>query len=277
MQFGVDARTVLSVYVPSSVMIKCVGSGAVRALSSAPVDDERRIDREFIAFLKAQVAHLNEVLSAKETQFSAKETQLSAKETQFKEMLSAKEAQFKEMLSTKEAQLSAKEAQLEKARDARDAWQEERLTLSHKRAVLERERMARLAALGKIDLRRVLESIFPANARTRRSIQTFVECNGIFLERCRAEPKIQAEVRDRTMKQVTPESIAIELRRIWDDLHSDVHLQLSVEEWKTCRPEQPMVLKVNGITQARVLLLYHLLDHCGYPVETEGVIPKGLH
>jgi hypothetical protein len=265
MQFGVDARTVLSVYVPSSVMIKCVGSGAVRALSSAPVDDERRIDREFIAFLKAQVAHLNEVLSAKETQFSAKETQLSAKETQFKEMLSAKETQ-----------LSAKEAQLEKARDARDAWQEERLTLSHKRAVLERERMAGLAALGKIDLRRVLESIFPANARTRRSIQTFVECNGIFLERCRAEPKIQAEVRDRTMKQVTPESIAIELRRIWDDLHSDVHLQLSVEEWKTCRPEQPMVLKVNGITQARVLLLYHLLDHCGYPVEAEGVIPNGL-
>ena len=99
MQFGVDARTVLSVYVPSSVMIKCVVSGAVRALSSAPVDDERRIDREFIAFLKAQVAHLNEVLSAKETQ-------------------------FKEMLSAKETQLSAKEAQLEKARDARDAWQE---------------------------------------------------------------------------------------------------------------------------------------------------------
>lgn len=248
MRFGADARTVLPVYVPSSVRVKCVGRGAVRALSSAPVDDERRIDPEFFEFLKAQVAHLNEMLSAKETQLSAKE-----------------------------AQLSAKEAQLEKERDARDAWQEERLTLSHKRAVLEQERMAALAALGKIDLRRVLESIFPANARTRKSIQTFVECNSIFFERCRAEPKIQAEVCDRTMKQVTPESIAVELRRIWDDLHSDVHLQLSVEEWKTCRPEQPVVLRVNGITQARVLLLYHLLDHYGYPVETEGVIPKGLH
>ena len=134
--------------------------------------------------------------------------------------------------------------------------------------------MTALAALGKIDLRRVLESIFPTGLRSLNSIEEFVANNSAFLERCQAETKIQAEACDRATKRVTARSIATELRRIWDDLHSDVHLQLSVQEWKTCRPEQPVVLKVNGITQARVLLLYYLLDHCGYPVDTEGVTPK---
>lgn len=249
MRFCVSARRTLAVRLPSSVMSKRVGSGAVRALSSAPIEEEKRSERDFIEFLKSQVAEFKEMLSAKEAQ-------LSAKETQFKEMLIAKDTQLKE------------------ERDARDAWQEERLTLWQKRMVLERERMTALAALGKIDLRRVLESIFPAGSRDRKSIKAFVEGNGMLFERCLAEPKIRAEACDRKTKQVTAESIAIELRRIWDDLHSDAHLQLSVEEWKTCRPEQPVVLKVNGITQARVLLLYHLLDNCGYPVEAEGVIPQ---
>jgi hypothetical protein len=258
MRFGVDARATLAARVASSAMVTRMGSGAVRTFSSAPIDEERRSERDFIEFLKAQVAHFKELHSAKETQFQ--------------EMLSAKETQ----LSAKETQLSAKETQLEKERNAKDAWQEERLALLHKRAVLERERMTALAALGKIDLRRVLESIFPARSRDQGGIQAFVEGNSMLLERCRAEPKIQVEVCDRKTKQVTARSVAFELRRIWEDLHSDAHLQLSVEEWKTCRPEQPVVLKVNGITQARVLLLYHLLDHCGYPVEAEGVIPNGL-
>jgi hypothetical protein len=262
MRFGVDARATLAARVASSAMVTRMGSGAVRTFSSAPIDEERRSERDFIEFLKAQVAHFKELHSAKETQFQ--------------EMLSAKETQFQEMLSAKETQLSAKETQLEKERNAKDAWQEERLALLHKRAVLERERMTALAALGKIDLRRVLESIFPARSRDQGGIQAFVEGNSMLLERCRAEPKIQVEVCDRKTKQVTARSVAFELRRIWEDLHSDAHLQLSVEEWKTCRPEQPVVLKVNGITQARVLLLYHLLDHCGYPVEAEGVIPNGL-
>ena len=179
------------------------------------------------------------------------------------------------MLSAKESQLSSKEAQLKEARDAKDALQEERLVLWQKRMTLERERMTALAALGKIDLRRVLESIFPTKSRSLNSIKAFVANNSAFLERCQAETKIQAEACDRATKRVTARSIATELRRIWDDLHSDVHFQLSVEEWKTCRPEQPVVLKVKGITQARVLLLYYLLDHCGYPVETDGVSPKG--
>ena len=258
MRFGVDAGATLAARVASSAMVTRMGSGAVRTLSSAPIDEERRSERDFIEFLKAQVVHFKELHSAKETQFQ--------------EMLSAKETQ----LSAKETQLSAKETQLEKERNAKDAWQEERLALLHKRAVLERERMTALAALGKIDLRRVLESIFPARSRDRGGIQAFVEGNSMLLERCQAEPKIQVEVCDGKTKQVTARSVAFELRRIWEDLHSDAHLQLSVEEWKTCRPEQLVVLKVNGITQARVLLLYHLLDHCGYPVEAEGVIPKGL-
>ena len=219
-------------------MAKRAGNGAVRALSSARIEEAKSSEREFIDFLKAQVK------------------KLEAKEVQFEEMLSAKEAQLKE------------------ARDAKDALQEERLVLWQKRMTLERERMTALAALGKIDLRRVLESIFPTGLRSLNSIEEFVANNSAFLERCQAETKIQAEACDRATKRVTARSIATELRRIWDDLHSDVHLQLSVQEWKTCRPEQPVVLKVNGITQARVLLLYYLLDHCGYPVDTEGVTPK---
>lgn len=247
MRFGASARTTLRVLSYRSTprtMAKRVRSGTARALSSARIE-ERSSDREFIDFLKAQVAE------------QAKK--LDAMDVQFKEMLSAKDTQLRE------------------ARDAKDAWQEERLVLWQKRMTLERERMSALAALGKIDLRRVLENIFPAGSRDLRGIEAFVDGNSMFFERCLAETKIQTEACDRKTKQVTTRSIATELRRIWDDLHSDAHLQLSVEEWKTCRPEQPVVLKVNGITQARVLLLYHLLDYCGYPVEAEGVSPKISH
>jgi len=233
-------------------MAKRAGNGAVRALRSARIDEAKSSEREFIDSLKAQVAEQTK--------------RLDVRDAQLQEMLRA-DAQMKEMLS-------AKEAQLKEARDAKDALQEERLVLWQKRMTLERERMTALAALGKIDLRRVLESIFPTGSRSLDSIAAFVANNSAFLERCQAETKIQAEACDRDTKRVTARSIATELRRIWDDLHSDVHFQLSVEEWKTCRAEQPVVLKVNGITQARVLLLYYLLDHCGYPVDTEGVSPK---
>jgi len=244
-------------------MAKRAGNGAVRALSSARIDEAKSSEREFIDSLKAQVAEQTKRLDVRDAQLQ----EMLRADAQMKEMLSAKEAQFKEMLS-------AKEAQLKEARDEKDALQEERLVLWQKRMTLERERMTALAALGKIDLRRVLESIFPTGSRSLDSIAAFVANNSAFLERCQAETKIQAEACDRATKRVTARSIATELRRIWDDLHSDVHFQLSVEEWKTCRAEQPVVLKVNGITQARVLLLYYLLDHCGYPVDTEGVSPK---
>ena len=194
--------------------------------------------------------------------------------TSLEEQLKEAAAQLKEERDTKDAQLKEAAAQLKEERDTKDRLQEERLILGHKRQMLERDRMTALAALGKIDLRRVLESIFPAGSRDEKAFKAYVENNGAFLDRCQGETKILADFCKPKTKRVTAEVIATELRRIWDDLHSDVHFQLTVEEWKTCRPGQPVVLKVNGITQSRMLLLYHLLDCYGYPVEAEGVVPR---
>jgi len=238
-----------------------------------------------IEVLKAQMADQAKRLTAMEAQLKdasaqlkaerdAKDAQLKDASAQLKAERDAKDAQLKEAAAQLKAERDAKDAQLKAERDAKDRLQEERLILWQKRQMLERERMTALAALGKIDLRRVLESIFPAGARNDAAFQAYVENNDAFLTRCQGEPKIHADFCKPKTRQVTANVIANELRRIWDDLHSDVHFQLTVEEWQTCRPGQRVVLKVNGITQSRVLLLYHLLDCYGYPVDAEGVVPR---
>ena len=99
-------------------MAKRAGNGAVRALSSARIDEAKSSEREFIESLKAQVAEQTK--------------RLDVRDAQLQEMLRA-DAQMKEMLS-------AKEAQLKEARDEKDALQEERLVLWQKRMTLEREK-----------------------------------------------------------------------------------------------------------------------------------------
>ena len=137
---------------------------------------------------------------------------------------------------------------------------------------IESVRSAKRVALiraGRVDLRGILEHLLKeeGTGTSEAQIVAFVESHDVLAERCRQEPKITSDV-----SAVTTVVLARKLHQIWRRLCSDVHPRLTPEQWQLRSGEGCIQLRSNGESDSDVLLLYHLFDHFGYPVQSDVVL-----
>ena len=179
--------------------------------------------------------------------------------------LSEKDAELKQLYQEKDAKLSEKDAEL------KQLYQENKQLLVS-RHQLEGVQVRALLAAGRVDLRGILEHVLRVNGLGTREqdVVKLLKTSAIIVDRCNAERKI---VRDLGGRPVTAEDLGKKLHSIWRRICSDLHPQLSPKDWRLSHPDDRIMLKTNGETQSDVLLLYHVLNHFGYPVEMQELIP----
>ena len=182
------------------------------------------------------------------------------------ELLSDKINQLHSEKTAEIKQLYSEKEQLHSEKALKDT---EILKLS---LTIESVRSAKRVALiraGRVDLRGILEHLLKeeGTGTSEAQIVAFVESHDVLAERCRQEPKITSDV-----SAVTTVVLARKLHQIWRRLCSDVHPRLTPEQWQLRSGEDCIQLRSNGESDSDVLLLYHLFDHFGYPVQSDVVL-----
>ena len=182
--------------------------------------------------------------------------------TQLHSEKDAKNAEIKQLYSEKNAEIK----QLHSEKALKDT---EILKLS---LTLESVRSSRRVAFiraGRVDLRGILEHLLKeeGTGTSEAQIIAFVRSQELVVERCRQEPKITSDV-----SAVTAVVLGQKLHRIWRRLCSDVHPRLTPDQWRLTSGEDCIQLRSNGESDSDVLLLYHLFDHFGYPVQSADVV-----
>ncbi len=182
------------------------------------------------------------------------------------ELLSDKINQLHSEKTAEIKQLYSEKEQLHSEKALKDT---EILKLS---LTIESVRSAKRVALiraGRVDLRGILEHLLKeeGTGTSEAQIVAFVESHDVLVERCRQEPKITSDV-----SAVTTVVLARKLHQIWRRLCSDVHPRLTPEQWQLRSGEDCIQLRSNGESDSDVLLLYHLFDHFGYPVQSDVVL-----
>ena len=211
------------------------------------------------AFTNATNDNALSVMARQVELLSDKINQLHSEKTaEIKQLHSEKTAQIKQLYSEKE--------QLHSEKALKDT---EILKLS---LTIESVRSAKRVALiraGRVDLRGILEHLLKeeGTGTSEAQIVAFVESHDVLAERCRQEPKITSDV-----SAVTTVVLARKLHQIWRRLCSDVHPRLTPEQWQLRSGEDCIQLRSNGESDSDVLLLYHLFDHFGYPVQSDVVL-----
>jgi len=211
------------------------------------------------AFTNATNDNVLSVMARQVELLSDKINQLhSEKNAEIKQLQSEKTAEIKQLYSEKE--------QLHSEKALKDT---EILKLS---LTIESVRSAKRVALiraGRVDLRGILEHLLKeeGTGTSEAQIVAFVESHDVLAERCRQEPKITSDV-----SAVTTVVLARKLHQIWRRLCSDVHPRLTPEQWQLRSGEDCIQLRSNGESDSDVLLLYHLFDHFGYPVQSDVVL-----
>ena len=189
-----------------------------------------------------------ELLSDKVTQLNSEK---DAQNVEIKQLYSEKDVEIKQLYSEK----ALKDTEILKLS----------LTIESVRSA---KRVALIRA-GRVDLRGILEHLLKeeGTGTSEAQIVAFVESHDVLVERCRQEPKITSDV-----SAVTTVVLARKLHQIWRRLCSDVHPRLTPEQWQLRSGEDCIQLRSNGESDSDVLLLYHLFDHFGYPVQSDVVL-----
>ena len=186
--------------------------------------------------------------------------------------LSEKDAELKQVYQEKDAKLSEKDAKLsEKDAELKQLYQENKQLLVS-RHQLEVIQVRSLLAAGRVDLRGVLEHVLRVDGLGTREkdMVKLLEVHATVVERCRGERKIASDLGG----PVTAAALGKKLHDIWRRVCSDLHPQVSPDDWRLKYPDDRIVLKTNPETQSDVLLLYHVLSHFGYPVQLQELVPK---
>ena len=214
----------------------------------------------------------------------------SEKTAEIKQLHSEKTAEIKQLYSEKEQLQSEKAAEIkqinqlhfEKNAEIKQLYSDKEQLHSEKALkdteilklslTIESVRSAKRVALiraGRVDLRGILEHLLKeeGTGTSEAQIVAFVESHDVLAERCRQEPKITSDV-----SAVTTVVLARKLHQIWRRLCSDVHPRLTPEQWQLRSGEDCIQLRSNGESDSDVLLLYHLFDHFGYPVQSDVVL-----
>ena len=207
-----------------------------------------------------------ELLSDKINQLHSEK---NAEIKQINQLHSEKNAEIKQLQSKKAAEIKQLHSEKEQLHSEKALKDTEILKLS---LTIESVRSAKRVALiraGRVDLRGILEHLLKeeGTGTSEAQIVAFVESHDVLAERCRQEPKITSDV-----SAVTTVVLARKLHQIWRRLCSDVHPRLTPEQWQLRSGEDCIQLRSNGESDSDVLLLYHLFDHFGYPVQSDVVL-----
>jgi hypothetical protein len=218
----------------------------------------------------SMMARQVEMLSDTITQLHSEK---DAKNAEIKQLYSEKNAEIKQLHSEKNVEIkqlySEKDAEIKQLHSEKALKDTEILKLS---LTLESVRSSRRVALiraGRVDLRGILEHLLKeeGTGTSEAQIIAFVGSQELVVERCRQEPKITSDV-----SAVTAVVLGQKLHRIWRRLCSDVHPRLTPDQWRLTSGEDCIQLRSNGESDSDVLLLYHLFDHFGYPVQSADVV-----
>ena len=243
------------------------------------------------AFTNATNDNALSVMARQVELLSDKINQLHSEKTaEIKQLHSEKTAEIKQLYSEKEQLQSEKAAEIkqinqlhfEKNAEIKQLYSDKEQLHSEKALkdteilklslTIESVRSAKRVALiraGRVDLRGILEHLLKeeGTGTSEAQIVAFVESHDVLAERCRQEPKITSDV-----SAVTTVVLARKLHQIWRRLCSDVHPRLTPEQWQLRSGEDCIQLRSNGESDSDVLLLYHLFDHFGYPVQSDVVL-----
>ena len=265
-----------------SVMVRQVEllSDNINQLHSEKTAEIKQLHSEKNAEIKQLYSEKEQLHSEKEQLYSEKNAEIkqlhSEKTAQIKQLQSEKNAEIKQLYSEKEQLQSEKAAEIKQLYSDKEQLHSEKalkdteiLKLS---LTIESVRSAKRVALiraGRVDLRGILEHLLKeeGTGTSEAQIVAFVESHDVLAERCRQEPKITSDV-----SAVTTVVLARKLHQIWRRLCSDVHPRLTPEQWQLRSGEDCIQLRSNGESDSDVLLLYHLFDHFGYPVQSDVVL-----
>ena len=244
-----------------------------------------------LSVMARQVELLSDKINQLHSEKTAEIKQLhSEKNAEIKQLHSEKTAEIKQLYSEKEQLQSEKAAEIkqinqlhfEKNAEIKQLYSDKEQLHSEKALkdteilklslTIESVRSAKRVALiraGRVDLRGILEHLLKeeGTGTSEAQIVAFVESHDVLAERCRQEPKITSDV-----SAVTTVVLARKLHQIWRRLCSDVHPRLTPEQWQLRSGEDCIQLRSNGESDSDVLLLYHLFDHFGYPVQSDVVL-----
>ena len=232
------------------------------AFTNATNDNALSVMARQVELLSDKINQLHSEKTAEIKQLYSEKEQLQSEKAaeikQINQLHFEKNAEIKQLYSDKE--------QLHSEKALKDT---EILKLS---LTIESVRSAKRVALiraGRVDLRGILEHLLKeeGTGTSEAQIVAFVESHDVLAERCRQEPKITSDV-----SAVTTVVLARKLHQIWRRLCSDVHPRLTPEQWQLRSGEDCIQLRSNGESDSDVLLLYHLFDHFGYPVQSDVVL-----
>ena len=192
---------------------------------------------------------------------------MQEKERERMQLLKEKDAKIEEKdakIEEKDAKIEEKIAKIEE-KDAKI----EQLLLSKQK--LELYKMRALIDAGRVELRAILEHVLRIEGfgTHETGIKKLFREHSTVVHACKREHKIQSDLRC----PVTVDALAAQLHKIWMDMCSDVHPQLSPADWRLRYPDESIMLRTTKLRQSDALLLYHLFQHFDYPVEIEDVVP----
>ena len=195
-----------------------------------------------------------QLLKEKDAKIEEKDAKIEERERERMQLLKEKDAKIEE----KDAKIEEKDAKIEQ------------LLLSKQK--LELYKMRALIDAGRVELRSILEHVLRVEGfgTHENGIRELFRAHAAVVHVCKREYKIESDLR----RPVTVESLAAQLHKIWTDMCSDLHLQLSPAEWRLRYPDESIMLRTTKLRQSDALLLYHLFQHFDYPVEIEDVVPK---
>ena len=243
------------------------------AFTNATNDNALSVMARQVELLSDKINQLHSEKTAEIKQlYSEKEQLQSEKTAEIKQLYSEKEqlhSEKEQLHSEKTAQIKQLYSEKEQLHSEKALKDTEILKLS---LTIESVRSAKRVALiraGRVDLRGILEHLLKeeGTGTSEAQIVAFVESHDVLAERCRQEPKITSDV-----SAVTTVVLARKLHQIWRRLCSDVHPRLTPEQWQLRSGEDCIQLRSNGESDSDVLLLYHLFDHFGYPVQSDVVL-----
>ena len=176
-----------------------------------------------------------------------------------------------QLLKEKDAKIAEKDAKIEEkiAKIEEKDAKIEQLLLSKQK--LELYKMHALIDAGRVELRSILEHVLRIEGfgTHETGIKKLFREHSTVVHACKREHKIQSDLRC----PVTVDALAAQLHKIWMDMCSDVHPQLSPADWRLRYPDESIMLRTTKLRQSDALLLYHLFQHFDYPVEIEDVVP----
>jgi len=255
-------------------IMRRVGASLQRHLSTqAPAESTVPLQL-YLDLMQEKERERMQLLKEKDAKIDEKDAEIEEKERERMQLLKEKDAKIEEKdanIEEKDAKIEEKDAKIEEkvAKIEEKDAKIEQLLLSKQK--LELYKMRALIDAGRVELRSILEHVLRIEGfgTHETGIKKLFREHSTVVHACKREHKIQSDLRC----PVTVNALAAQLHKIWMNMCSDVHPQLSPADWRLRYPDESIMLRTTKLRQSDALLLYHLFQHFDYPVEIEDVVP----